>query len=109
MRIRLEDAGTRKICVIKDLRSAYGFALIEAKNWADKAPVALPSTGLGVANKLIKALRESGATVTVVEPTTLDKLTAVSFIQSAADALGEGNLQEVREALRAALELVGDV
>jgi len=107
--IRLEHAGNRRISVIKDLRSAYGFPLIEAKKWVDKAPVALPFTGPGMAGKLIRKLRESGATITVVAPTTLDKLTAASFIQVASDALGEGNLPEVRESLRAALALVGDV
>ena len=107
--IRLDDAGLKKIAVIKDLRFAYGFPLQEAKRWTDKAPVLLPPVGPGMAGKMIKALRESGATVTVIEPTTLDKMTAVSFIQAAADALGEGNLSEVRASLRAALALVGDV
>ena len=107
--IRLENGGVRKIAVIKALRSAYGFNLKIAKGWVDKAPVLLPPLGPGMAGSMVKSLRDEGASVTVIAPTTLDKLTAVSFIQSAADALGEGNLPEVRESLRAALALVGDV
>ena len=107
--IRLDSGGQRKIAVIKELRSAYGFALIEAKGWVDKAPILLPSLGPGMGGKTIKALRDAGAVITVIAPTTLDKMAAASFIQSAADAIGDGDLDEVREALRAALALVGDV
>jgi len=105
----LENCGQRKIQVIKDLRTAYGFNLVTAKSWADKAPCILPATPPGVAGKLIKDLRDSGATVSVVDPSVLDQMAAVSFIQSAAASLGEGDLAETRTALRAALALVGDV
>ena len=110
MHIRLDDSGRKKIAVIKELRTYFGFSLREAKDWSDRAPVVLPSITIPKkASAMIRALREVGATVTVANPSAIDKLTAVGYIQAAELALGEGDLDEVRSALRSALLLVGDV
>lgn len=108
MAIKLEDAGVKKIAVIKEIRSAYGFNLRIAKNWCDKAPVVLPDLAPGRAQELAKKLRECGARV-FTDPGPLDRLTALGCIQAAEEALGNGELDEARSNLRAALTLIGDM
>lgn len=109
MLVRLEDPGKKKIAVIKEIRTYYGFSLKEAKEWSDKAPVKLPPIEPDNGVRLVSALRSVGATVTAMNPSALDKMAAVSFIHAAEEALGNNDLDGVRHALRSALTLVGDV
>jgi PTH2 family peptidyl-tRNA hydrolase len=109
MTVKLEDCGRKKIAVIKELRAGYGLSLKDAKHLSDKAPLILPPIQPGKGAAMVRALREAGATVTVVDPSAIDKITAATYIQSAGEALGDGNLDETRASLRAALTLLGDV
>ena len=110
MKIRLIDAGRKKIAVIKAVRAATGFNLKDAKRHTDQAPVNLPPIADEQRGaEVVRELREAGATVEATcETTVLDKLTAASYIQVAATALGEGNIKDTRISLRAALRLIGD-
>ena len=109
MHVRLIDCGRKKILCIKAIRSGYGFNLITAKGWSDRAPVSLPPINPESGVAMVKELRECGATVdAALETTAIDKITAASYIQVAATAIGEGNLKETRRSLRAALRLIGD-
>lgn len=109
MLVKLLNCGQKKIACIKALRAGYGFNLKEAKGWADKAPVLLPEIDAKRGVPMVNELREYGARVEAdLEVNVIDKLTASSYIQTAATALGEGNLKDTRLSLRAALRLVGD-
>lgn len=109
MKVRLISCGQKKIICIKAIREAYKFNLRTCKNWADKAPVDLPSIDDNAGILMVRELRECGAKVEAFsESTVLDKLTAASYIQVAATALGEGNIKDTRLSLRAALRLIGD-
>jgi len=114
MHIRLLNTGHNKIAVIKEIRDFTGLNLRESKQLADRAPIDLPVPVTPIttehANYTIRALREAGATITaLLESTVIDKLTASSYIQTAATALGEGNIKDTRISLRAALRLLGDL
>lgn len=110
MKIRLLECGNKKIAVIKEIRAATGLNLKDAKRLSDRAPVDLPQIrDERTAALAVKGLREAGAKINVtVKPTVLDKITAASYIQTAATALGEGNIKDTRISLRAALRLIGD-
>jgi hypothetical protein len=114
MHIRLLSTGRKKIAVIKEIRAFTGLNLRESKRLADNAPTDLPAPRTPVtaeqATYIVRALREAGATIaaSLTEPTVIDKLTASSYIQTAATALGEGNIKDTRISLRAALRLLGD-
>ena len=114
MQIRLLNCGMQKIAVIKEIRAFTGLNLRDAKQLADHAPIDLPVPVTPVtteqANYTVRAFREAGATITArLESTVIDKLTASSYIQTAATALGEGNIKDTRISLRAALRLLGDL
>lgn len=109
MKIRLIENGPKRIAVIKEIRSAWWFDLKVAKSWSDKAPVEMPPLPDEVGARAVRALRDAGATVdALADSTVLDKITAASYIQTAAAALGEGNIKDTRISLRAALRLIGD-
>jgi len=110
MKIRLINCGYKKIAVIKEVRAATGLNLKDAKQLCDRAPMDLPQMLDEVrAAEVVRLLRDAGATVEAqCETTVLDKLTAASYIQVAATALGEGNIHDVRISLRSALRLLGD-
>lgn len=110
MKIRLMGCGNKKIAVIKEVRAATGLNLKEAKQLCDRAPVELPPIQDEIRGaEVVRNLRDAGATVEAqCETTVLDKLTAASYIQTAATALGEGNIHDTRISLRAALRLLGD-
>ena len=110
MKVRLIHCGQKKIACIKAIRAGYNFNLKTAKSWADKAPVQLPDINAQQGVPMVKELRAAGAQVEASANTAnvLDKLTAASYIQVAATALGEGNLKDTRISLRAALRLIGD-
>jgi hypothetical protein len=113
MQIRLLNCGIKKIAVIKEIRAFTGLNLKDAKHFADSAPIDLPVPVTPVttehANFTVRAFREAGATIEArLESTAIDKLTASSYIQTAAVALGEGNIKDTRISLRAALRLLGD-
>jgi hypothetical protein len=114
MQIRLLDCGKQKIAVIKEIRDFTGLNLIASKRLAESAPVDLPVPVTPItmerATYTIRAFREAGATITaLLDSTAIDKLTASSYIQTAAIALGEGNIKDTRISLRAALRLLGDI
>jgi len=109
MQIRLVNCGVKKIAVIKAIRAAYGNNLKAAKMQADQAPITLPDLDYDRGVRFVTELKEVGATVEAIgEPNVLDKITAASYIQTAAIALGEGNMKDARISLRAALRLLGD-
>ena len=109
MAIKLESAGLKKIAVIKEIRAAYGFDLRTSLGWVNKAPVVLPDTlDPAKAQEVAAKLREAGAKV-FSDPGPLDRLTALGCMQAAEEALGNGELDEARANLRAALTLIGDM
>ena len=110
MKIRFIDCGMKTIAVIKEVRAATGFNLKDAKQLCDRAPTELPHIQDEMRGaEVARLLREAGARIEVTcETTALDKLTAASYIQVAATALGEGNILDTRISLRAALRLLGD-
>jgi hypothetical protein len=109
VKVRLVHCGQKKIACIKAIRCGYGFNLRTAKDWVDKAPVNLPNINPDLGIPMVRELREYGAKVEAFnESSALDKITAASYIQTAATALGEGNLKDTRLSLRSALRLIGD-
>jgi hypothetical protein len=108
MAIKLENAGQKKIAVIKEIRSAYGFDLKTSKQWMDMAPVVLPDLNPAMTQALAMKLRECGARV-FTDPGPLDRLTALGCIHTAEEALGNGEIDEARANLRNALTLIGDM
>lgn len=111
MKIRLIDAGNKKIAVIKAVRVATGKNLKDAKMLVDQAPVTFEANvhGESAVKNLIREFRDSGAKIQAeMHATVIDKMTAASYISTAEVALGEGNLTETRNCLKAALRLLGD-
>lgn len=109
MKIELLNCGQNKIACIKAIHAGYGFDLRTSKDWSDRTPCILPQIDDAGGAEMVKELRAAGARVIATcETTAIDKLTASSFIQTAATALGEGNIRDTRLSLRAALRLIDD-
>lgn len=110
MKIRLIDAGRKKIAVIKAIRAATGLNLKDAKQLCDRAPVTFEAkVDPSQSRHIVREFKEAGARIdATLTATAIDKLTANSYISTAQVALGEGNLTETKNCLRAALRLLGD-
>lgn len=65
LKLRLEDAGPRKIATIKELRNNLPVDLKTAKNMAESAPADLYIGEAQMIRRLATVLRKAGATVTV--------------------------------------------
>lgn len=113
MKIKLVNAGNKKIAVIKEVRACTGLDLKSAKHIADSAPIEFAVAGDVTADQaryIVRAFKEAGATIEVqLNVNVIDKLTAASYINVAQTAMGEGNLTECRNALKSALRLIGDM
>jgi hypothetical protein len=108
--LRLVHPGPRKIATIREVKTVTGLLLVDAKHFVDRFPSTFDTQKLKVPLREAAALLiAAGAKIEMSDPGPLDKLTAASFASDAVDALGEGDLDRARKALRAALELIGDV
>ena len=111
MKIRIVQPGHKKIALIKAVRYVTGFNLKDAKALVDKSPVTFEVNVEGDhVQRVIEEFRDTGASMEFeVDPPPLDKLTAASYISTASVALGQGNVKDARNSLRAALRLLGDI
>jgi ribosomal protein L7/L12 len=97
----LEDAGAKKVQVIKELRAIAGLGLAEAKALADRAPsTVLAGVDHASAGAAYRILAEAGATVRITEraaPSNAPLHDAAGAFTVVMDAPGPRRIQVIKE------------
>jgi hypothetical protein len=74
----LHDNGVKRIAIIKEVRSATGMNLKDAKKLSDQAPVRLPVMTAERARAFVNAVNAQGGRASMPEPPLIDRLAAIA-------------------------------
>ena len=109
MKIKLTDAGNRKIAVIKVIRMITGLDLKSAKRVVDDIPSEIPCHSVTTMLEGVKELREAGATATHTELDigAIESLASVALMEEARVALTEGRYIDARRIVGQLYSILG--
>ena len=74
----LQANGPKRIAIIKEVRSATGMNLKDAKNLSDRAPVQMPSMTIERAQAFVNAVNAQGGRATMPDPPVIERLAKIA-------------------------------